>query len=350
MEDLESNREFISFPKIGQLRQIVEDIDHMAHYIGKNENGGAMYDPSLKNPVLMFYGTVKLHGTNAGVSFRKKDGIWAQSRSNIITPEQDNLGFASFVESNKTAFEELFDTLTEHIKDEDTIITIFGEWAGEKIQKGMAINSIPRFYSIFAVKISYDKENRFFLTRDKWKQLKNHEHRIYNVQDWKTWEVDIDFENPGSSLQTLTNILEKVEKQCPAGIWFGEEGHGEGVVWVHQSEKYGTIRFKIKSEKHSSSKVRKKVTVDTEIQNSIDEFIDYSVTENRLNQAIEIIFTQQGEKMDIKKMGDFLRWVAKDVETEEMDVLVESGLEIKQVNKAISEKARKWFMEKWNKL
>jgi len=348
MKDIKPNTEFVSFPKIGQFRQIIQDVDHMAHYIGQDENGEAQFDLILKNPVLRFTGTVKLHGSNAGVSFRKKDGIWAQSRSNIITPEQDNLGFAAFMEANIDAFEKLFETLSEHIKDEDTIITIFGEWAGERIQKGVAINKLPRFYSIFAVKVSPDKENRYFLPDSKWKHLKDHAHRIYNVLEWKIWEIDIDFNDAGKIVQTLSNIVEEVEKQCPVGKALGVEGPGEGVVWVHHSEKYGTLRFKTKGEKHSVSRVRKKVSVDPEIQKSIAAFVDYSVTENRLNQAIEIIFTQNGEEINIKKMGAFLSWIARDIEAEENDVLLKSGLEIKQVNKAISEKTRKWFMEKLN--
>ena len=350
MKDINSNREFVSFPKIGQLRQIVQDVDHMAHYIGQDENGEAKYDLSLKNPVLNFYGTVKLHGTNAGVSFRKKDGIWAQSRSNIITPEQDNLGFAAFMETNIEAFKNLFKSLKEHIKDENTIITIFGEWAGERIQKGIAINKLRRFYSIFAVKVSPNKENRFFLSVDKWKHLKDHEHRIYNVLEWKNWEINIDFNDAGKIVQTLIDIVDEVEKQCPAGTAFGVEGPGEGVVWVHHSEKYGTLRFKTKGEKHSVSRTRKKVSVDPEIQNSIDSFVEYAVTENRLNQAIDVVFAENGEEINIKKMGTFLSWVAKDIEAEEIDVLLKSELEIKQVNKAISEKARKWFLEKWNRV
>jgi hypothetical protein len=347
MKEMKPNREFVSFPKIAQFRQIIQDVEHMAHYIGHDEKGVAQFDPSLKNPVLHFYGTVKLHGSNAGVSYRKKDGIWAQSRSSVITPEQDNLGFAAFVENHQVAFEKLFESLAEHIRDENTILTIFGEWAGEKIQKGVAVCKLPRFYSIFAVKVSPDKESRFFLPPEKWEHLKDHAHRIYNVLEWKSWEIDIDFNAPAQITDTLNSIVEEVEKQCPVGKAFGVDGPGEGVVWVHHSEKYGTLRFKVKGEKHNVSRVRKKVEVDPEIQNSIDSFIEYAVTENRLNQALEVVFTQQGETIDIKKMGAFLSWVAKDIETEEMDVLLKSGLEIKQVNKAISEKARKWFMEKW---
>lgn len=347
MKDIKPNTEFVSFPKIGQFRQVVKDVQQMSRYTGHDESGNAVFDKTKKCPVLAFHGTVKLHGSNSGVSFRKKDGIWAQSRSNIITPEQDNLGFAAFMEANIEAFEKLFESLKEHIKDEDTIITIFGEWAGERIQKGVAINKLPRFYSIFAVKASPDKENRYFLPSSKWKHLKDHAHRIYNVLEWKVWEIDIDFNDAGKIVQTLTDIVEEVEKQCPVGKALGVEGQGEGVVWVHHSKKYGTLRFKTKGEKHSVSRLRKKVSINPEIQNSIDSFVDYSVTGNRLNQAIDVVFTQNGEAINIKKMGAFLSWIAKDIEAEEKDVLLKSELEIKQVNKAISEKARKWFMEKW---
>ncbi len=43
-------------------------------------------------------------------------------------------------------------------------------------------------------------------------------------------------------------------------------------------------------------------------------------------------------------MGDFLRWLIGDITKEEMDVMVENGLEPKDVNKYISTKARVWFM------
>jgi hypothetical protein len=82
---------------------------------------------------------VKLHGTNAGVSFNAPSGMWAQSRENIITPEKDNAGFAFFVHSNETAFMRLFHDVAVN-NDMDThknTITIYGEWCGSGIQKGV---------------------------------------------------------------------------------------------------------------------------------------------------------------------------------------------------------------------
>ena len=42
---------------------------------------------------------------------------------------------------------------------------------------------------------------------------------------------------------------------------------------------------KVKGEKHSSSKVKKLASVDVEKLNSIKDFVDYAVTESRLEQV-----------------------------------------------------------------
>jgi hypothetical protein len=343
---------FISFPKIGQLRSLISTINHKAHYAGQDENDNPIYDPSKKNPVLTFTGSVKLHGTNAGVSFSRKTGIYAQSRERLIFIDDDNHGFAMFVERNKEAFEKLFEPFYKYLKDDNSIITIFGEWAGKGIQSGVAISQLDKFFAIFDVKISLSLEDRFFLPISEWKDLKNEDVRIFNTQDAQTWSIDLDFEDKLSLEQSIQNMIEitaEVEKQCPFGYLHGVSGIGEGVVWVHREPEYGVIRFKVKGDKHQSSKVKKTIAMDPEVVKNIQEFVDYSVTENRLEQGFDIIFTSRGLDIDIKKMGEFLSWVARDIFSEEKDVLVESGLEMKQVGKYISKAARDWFLIKWNK-
>ena len=86
----------ISYPKIMQFRNVVADISNRIAYVGKDENGDAIFDRTIPKPVLTFKGTVKLHGTNCGVSYNAESGLWAQSRNGIITPENDNAGFAQF--------------------------------------------------------------------------------------------------------------------------------------------------------------------------------------------------------------------------------------------------------------
>jgi len=51
-----------AFPKIGQYRQVVKEARDRAAYIGKDENGDAIFDYSKVAPTIKFKGTVKLHG------------------------------------------------------------------------------------------------------------------------------------------------------------------------------------------------------------------------------------------------------------------------------------------------
>ena len=98
------NKKHISYPKIGQFRNVIADINRMITYVGQDDNDEPIYDHSIPKPTLVFKGTVKLHGTNAGVCYNHQQGIWAQSRSRVITPVKDNAGFAFFVENNKQTF------------------------------------------------------------------------------------------------------------------------------------------------------------------------------------------------------------------------------------------------------
>jgi len=224
---------FIPFPKIGALKQIVQTVNHTAHYVGQDDNDDPIYDPTIKNPTLNFSGTVKLHGTNAGVSYSRKEGIYAQSRERTICIDDDNFGFAMFVEKNKDTFMKMFEQLSEYIVDDNTVITIFGEWAGKGIQKNVALNKIDKFFAIFAIKISVSLETRYFLADETVKDFKSIDNRIFNTRDWANWKIDLDFDNIERSISTLVDLTNKVEKLCPVGEYFGINGIGEGIVWVH---------------------------------------------------------------------------------------------------------------------
>ena len=121
---------FKKFNKIEQFRNIVKQVRDYCSY----------HNEPL--PTILFDGTVKLHGTNAAVGI--KDGeLYCQSRSRIITPEDDNLGFASFVEENKSYFEDLFNSF-----DANHAI-IYGEWCGGNIQSGVALTGLDKMFVIF---------------------------------------------------------------------------------------------------------------------------------------------------------------------------------------------------------
>jgi hypothetical protein len=184
----------------------------------------------------------------------------------------------------------------------------------------------------------------------KFKHVRMPENNIYNIFDFPTFEVDIDFANPADIQNRLIELTEQVEAECPIGKYFGNVGVGEGIVWFAEDLDYrfADARFKVKGEKHSVSKVKKLASVDTEKLDSIKAFVDMVVTDARLNQGIEYI-KSQGLDIDVKNTGAFLKWFVGDVIKEESDQMVANGLEPKDANAAVSKKAREWFFEQLNK-
>ncbi len=345
-------KKHISFPSIEQFRTVIANINRQFNFVGLDEHGEAIYDQTLPKPVLTFTGTVKLHGTNAGVCYNAIDGLWAQSRENIITPEQDNAGFAFFVEANKHVFELLIKMVSKRsdIDLNTNTISIYGEWCGGNIQKGVGITNLPKSFFIFGVKVSpmIDSNDAEALKKNPayWvdsTDLGNSEVKIYNISDFKTYSMDIDFNMPQLVQNDLSELTIAVEDECPVAKAFGFSGIGEGIVWA--CEYKGTVyRFKVKGEKHSSSKVRTLAAVDVDKLNSIKEFVEYAVTESRFNQGLEKTFLN-GEPIDVKKMGDLIRWVVADITKEEMDTMVENKIEPKDVNKFVSGKVREMFFK-----
>ena len=343
----------IKFPSIEQFRTVVSNVNRRYNFVGMDDNGEAIFDPSLPKPVLTFKGTVKLHGTNAGVSFtygydQQGSEYWAQSRENIITPEQDNAGFAFFVESKKDVFRQ-FATKIDSFNLFDVrsnIVTIYGEWCGGNIQKGVGITNLPKSFFIFGVKVSpiTSSEEEARLKPAYWipyHYLSSPENNIYNIDDFQTYSIDIDFNMPQMVQNDLSELTIRVEEECPVAKAFGFSGIGEGIVW--SCEYQGVVhRFKVKGEKHSSSKVKVLASVDTEKLSSIQKFVDYAVTESRFKQSLENTFPNN-EPIDVKKMGDVIRWVVNDVIKEEMDTMVDNQIEPKEVNKHISAKVRQMF-------
>lgn len=81
--------------------------------------------------------TEKLDGTNAAVVVGEDGKVSAQSRSRIITPENDNFGFAAWVAKNVDSLRELGPGYH------------FGEWWGLGIQRGYGLTE--RRFSLFNV-------------------------------------------------------------------------------------------------------------------------------------------------------------------------------------------------------
>jgi len=55
-------KKHISFPSIEQFKNVIANVNRKHNFVGLDENGDAIYDPSKPKPKLKFKGTVKLHG------------------------------------------------------------------------------------------------------------------------------------------------------------------------------------------------------------------------------------------------------------------------------------------------
>ena len=58
----------IKYPSIELFKSLIRKVKDRANYRGKDENGNPIYVDSVL-PVITFTGTVKIHGTNAGIRF-----------------------------------------------------------------------------------------------------------------------------------------------------------------------------------------------------------------------------------------------------------------------------------------
>jgi hypothetical protein len=340
------------FPSIEQFRNVIQQVTHRARYRGEDEDGQPIYE-DCELPTLKFKGTIKLHGSNAGIVYTYDHlnvnyAVHAQSRSRILTPTSDNAGFAAFLHTRSTT--KLLSKLMMAVSRESgedglgytpETVKVFGEWCGGNIQKGVAINGLDKMFVIFGIKI-----DNMWVSDEVLSQVKNEEENIYNILDYPTYEVDIDFNNPKVAAEIMSKMTEDVEKECPVGKAFGNEGIGEGIVWrcVEEGFKRSRYWFKTKGDKHKSSGTKEKVPVDVERVNSMNELVNVLVTESRLKQGFDYL-KEHGKPFDRSSTGPYLKWLYDDVIKEELDTIMENGFEPKEISGAISNKGRKYFFE-----
>lgn len=322
------------FPSINQFRHCVRRERDVAKFEGR--------EPAKRK----YRGTIKLHGTNAGVTMKcsqeSMDMVF-QSRNRILALGDDNAGFVAHFSEPANEFA-LQMTMLEigHNNDIDTYahdITVFGEWCGQGIQKGVAISELPKMFVIFAA-----YANGRWLDPSCMAQPKA---SIYCVNSFPTWEIEIDFARPEIAQNEMVAITEDVERCCPFGKMFGVEGVGEGVVWSPaDGDQSSDFWFKVKGEKHSSSKVAKLAAVDVEVVRAKDELVQKLVTESRLEQMLKVHVEENKLTLEMRDIGSFLRSVIGDIAKEETDTIEASGFVVKDLGKPISDIAKRFFIMK----
>lgn len=327
---------FRKFDSISQFSNIVKDVRH--------------YCNSAKKPlpILKFKGSVKLHGSNACIGSVGAE-IFFQSRERILTEHEDNAGFCNWGLENIYSISKIISLIKS--KYNVNTVYIYGEWCGLGIQKGTALNQLDKkYFAIFEIVLVDSKG----IERDV--SCVEFHNDFNNILDnvvvidalVKPVEIEIDFAAPHLSQNTLLEETMKVEAECPFGKVFGISGVGEGLVWTCELKEVG--KFKTKGEKHSSSKVKtvKELTAAEIAQKeSVAEFVEYSVSQNRLEQGLTKL-EEMGLPFDIKSTGAFLKWIGNDVLNECFDVMTNSNLEKKDVMPLVNLKAKQWYLSKLN--
>lgn len=333
---------FNKYGKTKQFRDVVKDVQqHCKH---KN----------IPLPTVELYGTVKLHGTNAGIGYRlTTDLLWAQSRERIITPEDDNAGFAKYVETNKEFFKDLMADMC--IRFNVTEAMIYGEWAGGSIQSGVAIAKLEKQFYIFAMKVyagSYVDGNGE--TVKVWQDAITYcepEKPFKYIWDFEHFHETLNLNNPSAIQNRLVELTMQVEEKCPVAAAQGVEGIGEGIVWQFSFDGVPYM-FKTKGEKHSVSKVKTLAEITPEELARIAaaaDAVDTFATTARLDQGFDKL-RELGLTVEMKNLGAYLKWVCNDILEEDGGIIDAAMLDRKLLMKKVTDKAKRHFMEKMNEV
>jgi hypothetical protein len=338
----------ISYPKIQQYRNVVASVVRMATFKGLDENDEPIYDDLAEKPILTAKGTVKLHGTNAGVCFNDTDGIYTQSRNNSFNLDKadSHMGFTFFIKSNEDFIRGVFERIKQQfdIDTSEHTISVYGEWAGKGVQKNVAISELEKTFYIFGCKISKPSDPEF---TNYWVDISEYTFvtdRIYNIYEFPTYEVEIDFNHPQIAQNKFIEIVDAVEAECPVAKHFGVSGIGEGVVWTVEYRDT-EHKFKTKGDKHAGkSKVKTVKPVDLEKLGLVNEVAHKVTPIWRLNQFFNEV-TDQGKDVNRRYLGDYIKLVIQDVCAEDMDILVDKKLEPKDISKQVGQIAKEYFFE-----
>lgn len=295
-------------------------------------------------PVVRYRAKVKLHGSNCAVQV-SDEGVFAQSRTAMLTPEADYKGFAAWVRSHAGYFSTL-----------QPGIAVFGEWCGPGVEKGMAISQAQgKVFAVFAVRVG----ERIVFAPDEVRALvpAAGAPADLHVLPWEGDAVTVDYGSRAQLDRVAAAVNERVSAVEREDPWvravFGISGLGEGLVFYPvdvdgrppkaDAESLALLMWKAKGEKHRTAGTKTAVQVSATAAASVDDFVALMVTEARLAQGLSAVC---GGTRDPKLTGMFLAWVSADVQKESVAELEASGLTWPQVDKAVQTRARAWFQKK----
>lgn len=288
---------------------------------------------------------VKLHGTNAAVHVTPEGELLCQSRERLITPGDDNCGFARWVHSHKDKW----------LKALRPGTVVYGEWAGPGVMKGVALGQIPeKVFAVFAV-LLYGREVEAVVTeplaiKDLVMGTPAH------ILPWHGGlEVTVDWDaSPEELAPALDHINAEVRAVEKCDPWvkavFGVEGTGEGLVFYPKrgypwGDSFAIRMFKAKGEEHKTVAQKAPAQADPEVAKGLQDFAALVLPPARLKQGAEAVKPDGASTAyDMKRIGAFLGWISKDVAKECGPELAASGLDPKAAAKAVTEHARRWYL------
>jgi hypothetical protein len=348
-----------------QFRNVVRTIKEETTFSHVDSDGKVVYDNTKRVPTLDYVGTTKLHGTNASIILHEDKTISFHSKSNLLgfyrdgefTLMSDNAEFAQSMQRRMNGVLLVVEKACEIVGQTFGYLTypikIAGEWAGSGIQNWVGISCLPhKSLFIFGLKVGECTINNNYgwLPVQELLPLQSNEHHIYSIVQFPVKEITIDFSKPEFSQNDLVLATEMVEEYCPVSEQLnttnakGEPTRlGEGLVWTPKDRNFCRDSgkwFKTKGQKHSVSKVKSVASVSPEKLSSIKDFVEYTLTENRLEQGVQEV------GLDFKTVGSFIGWINKDINKEEGDVLEANNLTMQEVGKYIADGARQFYLNK----
>ena len=336
------------FTEIGQFRNVVRELRTNHDYKGSDADGNPIYSHDTPYPTLTFRGTVKLHGSNSSIAkyYHRADSEHVgdyfthefQSRERVLNLDEkdgDNCGFMR--EMVQKDYQNLFNNI-----DFKESCVIYGEICGKGVQKGVAIAQLPKMFIIFAVRI-----DDVYQDMANFAHLKNEAQQIYNIMQFKTYSIDVDFNKPELIQNKIVELTLEVEDECPVGKYFGVSDIGEGIVFSHINENKKSYSFKSKGLKHAGkSKVKVLHEVDNDKINALTELAETVTPTWRLEQMLtDACDLNNGGQIDRKHMGTYIKMVVADIQKEDIDIISEAGYELKDIGKYVSEIAKLYFFE-----
>lgn len=300
-----------------------------------------------ERPKIAYRGKIKLHGTNAGVSVsRGVDGtlsIQGMKRSSFVDVENDNAGFASWLKDKREFFEYL-----------PHGATVFGEWAGPGIQKGDAVSLIPRkTFFIFALRDDPADKWHIDPIDISWYFPEINRHPDIKIVPWQTEEFIVDFKREDSILSFIDQVNSKVsaigEEDPLIQSEYGISARGEGLVMYPSragsiSPEEFSLVFKAKTEHHNVNGIKtKSAEIAPLFAEDAKQFAAEFVTDARMEQAYSEVLQNGFSGATQRDTGVILKWVNMDVLKESVASLETSGMVWSNVQKAVSEMARRKF-------